>query len=240
MAELPNVAEVMPESEVVSGLWPLFLVGKAIGMMHVTRSGGSSEVTHTYRSMFTPYSIILWFTNAGIFIFAVIILFRSLSSEDTSLVEQFLDLFFHFHITLTQTVCIYQSKYFPGLFREWGVLERKLARLESLVDFKCCKSKPDFVKYFFTLVRTILSRQKSWEKLEKGHWTPPPPVYVHTQQVKSWYFVGSLQASTEANTKFPPGVHACAHLQYANLWLRHSCPHWSCYVLYRYSYTNGF
>jgi len=126
--------------ELLTALWPLFLIGKVFGMIHIQRTG-PTEVIYAPKTVYTTISVILWSNYFIFFIFAIIkfLQLAVAADVDESLVEQFNDLIYHVHILLTVTFSMHQSKKFPDLFQFWRILEEKMYQLESLDDLGCCK-----------------------------------------------------------------------------------------------------
>jgi hypothetical protein len=125
-------------SQILTGLWPLFWIGKIFGLIPLSRNA-SGGICFSCTSLTTLLALYSWLTYMMVFIFAVIIFLRELTGTETNLVEQFLDMVYHLHITATITFCIFESRNFPELFEEWARLEVKLSRLETLEDFDSCE-----------------------------------------------------------------------------------------------------
>lgn len=131
--------ETWKSGEFLSGMWPLLRIGKFLGMFHLRRIS-SMEVSYTPGTPFTILSVGIWSTIASIFVMALVIMYRSLDSPK-SLAEQCLDLVFHLHVLLTHSYCMFQSQYFPSVFKKWAILEEKLNWIESLRHFECWKER---------------------------------------------------------------------------------------------------
>jgi len=138
MVVTENARQGVDKPELLTALWPLLLIGKVFGLIHIQRTG-PTEVIYAPKSVYSTSSVILWSSQFILFLFGIRKFLRSLEATDGSLVEELSGLIFHVHVLLTATFSMHQSKKFPDLFQYWSILEGKLCRLESLVELRCCK-----------------------------------------------------------------------------------------------------